>query len=151
MKSCCFCGHGREWEVDLRVSETVTAYMEQLILYREVDTFYSGGMGCFDALCDGLVRKLKKKYPHISLYLVVSYLTQDLNRNRAFYEQAYDAIIFPELEGVYFKAAIQKRNRWMIDHAAYMIAYVRNHTGGARQSYQYARRTGIVIRNFAPS
>lgn len=149
MPKCCFCGHRRPWEVDYSITADLTAYIEKLITVYQVDTFYSGGMGVFDRMCERIVRSLKKKYPYIKLYLVVPYLSSFLNTQKMYLDQGYDEIIYPDLNGVFYKAAIQKRNRWMIQNSDYLVAYVCNSTGGARQSYCYAKTQNIIIKNFA--
>ena len=68
-------------------------------------------------------------------------MTKYLSNNMEYLHKKYDEIIYPELEQVYYKSAIQKRNRIMIDESDFMVAYVRNDKGGARQSYKYAKRS----------
>ena len=40
---CCFCGHGRYWEVPNSIVALLLETIEYLINYRNVDTFISGG------------------------------------------------------------------------------------------------------------
>lgn len=87
--------------------------------------------------------KIKKTYPHNKLNLFLAYLTKHINRNQEYFYTLYDERVYPELEHVYFKAAIQKRNRIMIDESDFMIAFVRNDFGGARQSYNYAKKLKV--------
>lgn len=124
MKKCCFCGHSRIWEINHYIASDIDKYMEKLIMIDKADTFYSGGMGAFDRMCEGIVKDLKQKYPHISLCLVVPYMSRELNAKKEYFERYYDEMIYPDLEGVFYKAAIQKRNRWMINNCNYMIACV---------------------------
>ena len=50
--------------------------------------------------------------------LVLPYLTHEINRDKEYFEAYYDDIVVPtELMGVHYKAAIKKRNRWMVDRA----------------------------------
>ncbi len=138
---CCFCGHGRYWEVPNSIVVLLLETIEYLINYRNVDTFISGGMGEFDRLCESAIGELKKSYSHIKLFLYIPYMTKYLSNNMEYLHKKYDEIIYPELEQVYYKSAIQKRNRIMIDESDFMVAYVRNDKGGARQSYNYAKRS----------
>ena len=68
---CCFCGHGRYWEVPNSIVALLLETIEYLINYRNVDTFISGGMGEFDRLCESAIGELKKSYSHIKLFLYI--------------------------------------------------------------------------------
>ena len=68
-----------------------------------------------------------------------------MNRDKEYYEKQYDGIIIPdELIGVHPKAAIQKRNRWMVDRAELLIAFVSRDFGGAYETMKYARRVKTI-------
>ena len=45
-------------------------------------------------------------------------------RDDSYYQSYYDEIWYPIDEKTHPKAAITKRNQWMIDHADLLIAYV---------------------------
>ena len=84
----------------------------------------------------------------IKLCLVIPYMTKDINDNGDYYYSLYDDIIRPEeLMGVHFKAAITKRNRWMVENSAYAICFVRDTVGGAYKTLTYAQKTDIKIFN----
>ena len=51
--------------------------------------------------------------------------------------------------GVHYKAAIKKRNRWMVDQADKILAYVYRDFGGAFDTIKYALRTGKPVLNLA--
>ncbi len=141
-KICCFCGHGKEWNLPIDIDQRVKEKIKNLIKVG-VNIFYSGGMGAFDKKCETVVRQLKRENENIQIILIIPYRTKAIDA--AFQEKKYDEIIYPDLGQVHFKAAIQKRNRWMIDNSDYLISYVRNSTGGARQSFEYAKKTNINI------
>ena len=61
----------------------------------------------------------------------------------------YVSFIYPPLEKVPLKFAINKRNEWMIDQSDFVIAYVEHSFGGAYQSLKYAYRKGKRIVNLA--
>lgn len=108
-----------------------------------VRIFLNGGMGAYDAMCAGIVSRLKKRYPDIRNELVIPYLTfsiQDPNQ--------YDSIIFPEeVEGLHFKSAIPARNRYLVQYASYAICYVNHGWGGAAQTLRMAQKAGGLITN----
>ena len=114
--------------------------------------FFSGGMGDFDIMCEAAVRRLKKKNSdlNIRLNLVLPYMTNQINRDKDYYESRFDNIIIPmDLMGVHYKAAIKKRNRWMVDQADKILAYVYRDFGGAFDTIKYALRTGKPVLNLA--
>lgn len=151
MKTCTFAGHREVYDAGIaeRASEAI-----ETMLFADADFyFYTGGMGEFDRLCAAAVRRMQRAYPHrnIKLALVLPYMLQSLNDNREYYETEFDDILVPiELMGVHYKGAIQKRNRWMVDHSDYLLAYVRRDFGGAYQTLRYARRRPeLTILNLA--
>ena len=136
-KTATFIGHSECWGVD---KETVRAAAEDLI-QKGVETFLSGGQGGFDWLGARVVYELKEKYPHIRNILVIPYLTfKVLNK------ELFDGILYPDgFEKYYFKAAIPKRNRFLVDNSKYAICYVTHGWGGAAQTYEYAQKHGLNI------
>ena len=63
-----------------------------------------------------------------------------------FYESMYDDVIIPiELCDVYPKAAISKRNYWMVDKSDYVIAFLQYDYGGAYDTVRYASKNGKNI------
>lgn len=88
----------------------------------------------FDSLAAGVLRKQKKRYPQIELVLVLAYLnsTRDIS--------GYDDTVYPPLETVPRRYAISHRNRWMVEVADVVVAYVIHDWGGAATTLRYARR-----------
>lgn len=82
--------------------------------------------------------------------IVPPYMYNKRNTEKAYYEYCYDEIIIPEeLCTVHYKAAIQKRNRWMVDRADYLTAYLFRDFGGAYEAVKYAKRQGKSKINLA--
>ncbi len=72
--------------------------------------------------------------------LVLPYPVADM----ADYEKYYDQVFIPEeIENVHPKAAITKRNRWLVEHSDLLIAYVRRNTCGAAACLKTAEGAGI--------
>lgn len=88
-------------------------------------TFYLGGYGAFDSLAASVLRVQKKRYPHIELVLVLAYLNTGRNTSD------YDSTLYPPLETVPRRFAIPYRNRWMVESADAVVAYVLHDWGGA--------------------
>lgn len=139
MICCTFAGHRDLFHNGIQ--EAVEKIVRDLLEKDDEFCFYTGGMGKFDALCEHTVRKLRKAYPgkRIRLILVEPYMKQRINTEGPWLNSRYDDIIVPEsLAGIHFKAAIQYRNRWMVEHSQCMIAYVRRDHGGAYAAMAYA-------------
>ena len=127
-----FCCH-REVPQQEEVRSWLVDWMEKLIQEGASD-FYLGGYGAFDRLAAGVVWKMKERYPQIRSTLVMPYLdwTPDISQ--------YDVTIYPPLELVPRRFAISRRNRWLMDRADIVVAYVTHDWGGAAATLAYARR-----------
>lgn len=152
MISCTFAGHRSI--LHHGINERVSAILEKLAAMDDTFIFYSGGMGEFDALCDGAVRDMKKQYPlkNIRLILVEPYMKRSINTEGEYLLRRYDEIIIPqELESVHYKRAIPLRNRWMVDQSDCLISYTYRNFGGAYETTQYAEQSGKTIFSILPS
>ena len=145
--TCTFTGHREVYASG--ISDKLHKAIEIVLAADTAFTFYVGGMGDFDAMCAAAVRVAKGKHPDldIQLVLVAPYMSNDFNTNKEYYESSYDDITIPiELADVHYKAAIQKRNRWMVDQADYLISFVYRDFGGAFATLKYAKRKkGLTI------
>lgn len=74
------------------------------------------------------------------MIFVTPYLGKWLNDRKSYFKSEYDEIIYPELEHVPLKFAINKRNEWMIDHADFVFTYVVSYFGGAYNALAYAKK-----------
>jgi len=147
--TCTFIGHSKLWGKKAELEPLIYEKLKELISTSKVNTFYCGGMGDFDLLCASVVRRMKRDYD-VKLVLVIPYMTKEINENGEYYYHQYDDIIRPEeLMGVHYKAAITRRNRWMVDNSAYAICYVNDKNGGAYKTLTYAKKQDISIINFA--
>lgn len=144
--TCTFAGHSK-LQGSLHL-QTLLSTLTPLMLQDNSFTFYIGGMGDFDRLCATAVWQLKTLYPQkdIHLILVLPYRTKQLQHDQAYLYTQYDDIIIPvELLAVHPKAAILKRNFWMIDQSDILLSYVLHNWGGAYKSKQYAQKKNISI------
>ena len=127
-----FCGHR-----DVPEPELIKIWLNQTIeelIHEGADRFLLGGYGQFDRLAASVVRKQKERYPAIRSVLVLPYL------DRKHDASLYDESIYPPLETVPRRFAISRRNKYMIDMADYVIAFVTHDFGGAYTSLCYAQR-----------
>ncbi len=137
-----FVGHRECYEMDReQLEREIIGLIE-----KGVDTFLSGGMGQFDAACEGTVARLKSQYPHIKLYVIMPYVNFQTK-----HITPADELIFPDgFEFYHPKAAIQKRNRYMVDRSAYAVCYVQHSWGGAAQTLDYIKRKQIQCISIRP-
>lgn len=127
-----FCGH-REIAQTAEVEEWLQTVIRGLI-EQGATTFYLGGYGAFDGLAASVLRKEKKNHPSIELILVLAYLN---GRQDAV---GYDGSVYPELEKIPRRFAILHRNRWMVQSADVVVAYVLHDWGGAATTLRYAKQ-----------
>lgn len=104
MTTCTFAGHREVYQpmMDAKIEKAI----RELLQTDSEFIFYTGGMGEFDSKCVSAVRLAKRKYPHleICLALVLPYMSNRLNTEKAYYEYCYDEIIIPEeLCGTHYK------------------------------------------------
>lgn len=146
-KVCCCFGHR---EIFCQTSERLYETVEKLIINNDVKIFMTGGMGKFDSTFITVIKKLKEKYSYIELWLIKPYFSNALNRDKEYYENTYDKILIPEsLLGVHPKAAIKKRNRFMVENSDFIILYVYRNFGGAYEAMRYSARLNKNTINLA--
>ena len=141
MKTVTFCGHKDVYPA-AGVESWLRNTVKSLIL-RGADTFLLGGYGGFDALAAEAVWEAKKRHPQITSILVIPYIDKKV------YSEKYDDTLFPPLEDVPRRFAILKRNRWMVDEADLVVAYVNHSWGGAAKTLEYAQKKKKEIINYA--
>lgn len=143
-KICSFCGHRDVFEADVseRAEKKITALIRD-----GFTTFYSGGMGDFDIICERIVRAIKKKNDNIKLCLILPYMKDSVNKGQIYYHALYDEIIVPDLGNPHYKRAITERNHWMVKNSDMILSYVFRETGGAWTMLKYAEKSGAKYIN----
>ena len=140
MEKITCCGFGHRLVLSNVEGELLTL-LTHLIEEEHVHTFMVGAQGEFDTLFAKTVRILKKKHPTVKLLLVLPYLSNTLNKEKDYYEKAYDEIIIPATtEGKHYKSAATLKNRFMVDQSSIVIAYLRRDFGGAYTAVSYAKK-----------
>lgn len=148
MTTCTFSGHREVYQS--AIEARLDAEIEKLLQTDNEFLFLTGGMGQFDGMASGAVRAAKRRHSekHIALVLVLPYMSNRMNTNKEYYRFYYDQIIIPEeLDTAYYKAAIRCRNRWMVDRADIVIAYICRDFGGALGTVRYAQKQGKPVIN----
>ena len=142
-----FCGHSDYFsniEDEKRMLDTIAKIAPNAPL-----ELYLGGYGGFDKFALRCGQIYKQTHPSVKLILITPYLTIEHQRNLELEKHQYDLIVYPELEHIPPRFAIVHRNRWMVDRADAVIAYVNRKWGGAYQTYHYAEQRGKKIFNLA--
>lgn len=134
-----FCGHAQ-----ISQSEKIEQWLydvTQRLIEQGATTFYLGGYGEFDRLAASVLRAQKKQNPQIELVLVLAYLNTGRDTS------GYDSTVYPPLETVPHRFAISHRNRWMVESADVVVAYVLHDWGGAATTLRCAkqRKKSIIL------
>lgn len=127
-----FCGHR-----DVQYSDQFARKLHDVLcdlIAEGADAFLLGGYGAFDSLAAIAVHDLKSSFPHIRSTLVLAYLDRDCSGD------LYDETVYPPLEGVPYRYAVSRRNRWMVDAADVLVSCVTRSYGGAAATLRYAER-----------
>lgn len=140
--TCTFFGH-KDASESLTIS--LKAALTNLIENYGVNLFYIGNQGNFDFLVIKILDELSKKHPHIRYFIILAYMPKKENCNISL---DYEKTIYPEeLHKVPLKYAIDKRNRWMLKKADFVITHVKYNFGGAYKFKELAEKCGKTVIN----
>ena len=145
-----FCGHAGFLKTE-ECAQRLLALLNKIVGDQPAE-MYLGGYGNFDDFAYECCKRYKAMHPHISLVFVTPYLTASYQRNHLkLQEKRYDFVLYPEIEDKPKKYAITYRNRYMMEQADFVIAYVSHNFGGAYAAYRHAKRRGKTVFNLAES
>ena len=142
----------REIDNPFKIEERLEEEIYRLLGEKEYVDFLVGRDGEFDQFASSAVLRVRKRYrdDNSSLILVLPYPKADYLNNVEYYEEYYSEIeISHAASAVHPKAAIQIRNREMVDRADLIICYIEHEKGGAWQSVQYALKQNKNVINLA--
>lgn len=143
----CLFGH-RRIENAIEVEAALRDMIEKILAAHEYIEFLIGREGEFDILAASVIRDIMRNRDtgNCSLMLVMPYLRADFEKNQAEYEAYYDSVeLCEESAAAHPKAAIQIRNRTMVDRSDICIFYVTTPSGGAYRTMKYAESAGKRI------
>ena len=146
-----FFGHSRIDDV-MMIEERLEMLIRKLLDEKEYIDFFVGKNGDFDRIVSSVIRRTKRNYRddnscHI---LVLPYLTAEFRDNEDYYYDYYDDIeVCESSAAAHFKAAIQIRNREMVDRSDLVVCFVLKENGGAYQTLKYAEKAGKSVVNIA--
>lgn len=116
----------------------------------EYVNFLVGREGDFDQIASSAIRHIKKNYLDFnsSLIWVMPYQKAEYQKNKTNFEKYYDEIeICYESSMVHPKAAIQLRNKIMVNRSQLVVFGVNKTSGGAYRTMKYAIKCGKKIIN----
>ena len=138
-------GH-RQITKPLDIEAALVKEVSLLIRTKEYVEFLIGRNGEFDLLAASLIRQTQKEldFGNSALVLVLPNAVKKITD----LERYYDEIEF--LRGdCHFKAALQSRNRIMVDRSDLIICCIEHQSGGAFQTIKYAKNQHKTITNLA--
>ena len=139
-----FCGHSQFHKTKEYLQKTL-AFLEEKVGDQPAD-IYLGNYGSFDSFAFDCCKELKKTHPKVSIILVVPYLTANRINCK---NTMYDSIIYPEIENKPKRYAITYCNRYMVEKADFVVAYITHDWGGAYKTYKYAKQKKKEILNIS--
>ncbi|MBE7034867.1 MAG: DUF1273 domain-containing protein [Ruminococcaceae bacterium] len=153
-KTCCFTGHRVLTASPMTLERETEIYVRNLI-EEGYSRFISGAALGFDTLAAETVLRLKKIYPHVMLQLALPCHEQDRYWNQA-QRGRYRALLSAADETVYtadayYPGCMLRRNRYLVDESACVLAYLERKTGGTKYTVDYAASQGIDILYLSPS
>ena len=144
MKSCFLFGHAD-------CPDQVLPKLEQSIesaISNGVLNFYVGNRGAFDRLAATAVKRAKKKFPEVRLYLLLAYHPAERPQELS---EGFDGTYYPLENTPPRQFAIVRANEAMLRQADHVICYV-HHVGNTRKLLVTAQNMlGRSIHNIAES
>ena len=149
----CFFGH-HHIENFCTAEERTEALVRNLIQKHEYVEFLVGRDGEYDQIVSSMIQRAKREVfsENSSHIWVLPYMKAELEKDVLAFETYYDSIEICEKSCVaHPKAAIQIRNRCMVDRSDLCVFFVENPSGGAWRTLQYAIRKNKNVINLSES
>lgn len=149
-KVACFSGH-RKLPSDISgmtkdLESAIIRLIEQGVVF-----FGAGGALGFDMLAEETVLRLKERYPHIKLILVLpcppeqQTLKWNLEQRRHYFDILNKADKVRVLADTYTNSCMLDRNRHLVDNSGHLICYLRESRGGTHFTVSYAEQKRLNI------
>ena len=140
MAACTFFGHR---DCPDTIKSKLKEVLLDLIINYEVDMFYVGHQGQFDAIVRGVLQNLSKDFPQIRYAVVLAYVPSKKSEQYIF----SDTMLPEGIECIHPHYAISWRNNWMLKQSDYVVTYITHSWGGAYQYAEKARRQKKIVIN----
>lgn len=156
MLNCCFTGH--RLIKSTRALEYIIKKELKALIENGVTDFYSGGTYGWEAMCEITVLKLRKRYPHIKLHLILpcpaKEHTAEWNGKRrdACYKIMNSADSVEIVSEEYSEGCVKIRDMRLVDAADVCFCYCNENSGsgGAAGVIRLAEEKGIEVINMYP-
>lgn len=145
----CFFGH-RQIDDFRLVEQKVETLIIKLLNEHEYVEFLIGRDGEFDQLVTSAILRCRNRLDtaNCSVTWVMPYLKADYVNNSESYDNYYDSVeVCEQSANAHPKAAIQIRNRAMVDRSDLCVFCVTHKSGGAYQTLRYAEKADSNIIN----
>ncbi len=146
-----FFGH-RSIERASEVENRFDKLLHELIAQKEYVEFLIGRDGEFDLLASAAIKRAVREYGYGNTHftLVLPYMKAEYRDNEKEYLDYYDEVeVCAESADAHPKAAIQIRNRNMVDRSDLVVCCIQHKSGGAYKTMQYAEKQDKHIINLA--
>ena len=137
-KACTFFGHRDSPET---IKPKIRTAVIDLIENHGVTMFYVGNQGNFDRMVRSVLKEVTTAYPEVGYAVVLAYMPSAKKSADDF----SDTLLPDGIEKVPKRFAISWRNKWMVEHADYVVTYVTRLFGGAAQFSALAKSKGKII------
>ncbi|MCI5617688.1 MAG: hypothetical protein MR352_06420 [Ruminococcus sp.] len=145
----CFFGH-RQIDDFRLVEQKVETLIIKLLNEHEYVEFLVGRDGEFDQLVTSAILRCSKRMDtaNCSVTWVMPYMKADYVNNSESYDNYYDSVeVCEQSANAHPKAAIQIRNRAIVDRSDLCVFCVTHKRGGAYQTLRYAKKSNVNIVN----
>ena len=146
-----FFGH-RYIERGIEIENRLDKLLHDLITQKEYVDFLIGRDGEFDILASAAIKRAVNNYAYGNSHftLVLPYMKAEYRNNEKEFLDYYDEVeVCYESSTAHPKAAIQLRNRSMVDRSDLVVCCVQHNSGGAYHTLQYAEKQGKRIINIS--
>ena len=146
-----FFGH-REVERPTEIENRLDKLLHDIITEKEYVEFLIGRDGEFDFLASSAIKRAIRNYGYGNTHftLILPYMKADFRENEKHYLDYYDDVeICHESSIAHYKAAIQVRNKCMVDRSDLVVCCIQHKSSGAYKTVQYAQKRNCKIVNVA--
>lgn len=141
-KACTFFGHR---DCPETIKPKIRTAVIDLIENHGVTMFYVGNQGNFDRMVRSVLKEVTTAYSGVGYAVVLAYMPSAKVANLS--EDFSDTMLPEGIETVPKRYAISWRNKWMIDHADYVVTYLVRLQGGAAKFVALAQKRKKQIRS----
>ena len=150
LRRCCFTGHrpGKLHASEKQIKSALRSAVEST--YADgFRTFITGMAQGVDIWAGELVLEFKSSHPDIRIICALPHPDFEKKWSKE-WQHRYNAILSQAdliitVCDSFSYSAYQKRNEWMVNHSARVIAVYNGETGGTRNTIEYAKKQGVSL------